>query len=417
MIQIVSGIDPEKGGYNPRIWSSHKGTENFMKEIIVNGKAESENSEFYSIRFAYQYFVFSKDKIVRDTHGKERIGNFSFSIAVLKNEEGDYFKKIEELANNYDNKKLDFSIQDKVDIVPKDSIKTGDDTVYLYYEDINELEDYFYCNDNYTKYKRIFFISNKYLNSEDSLLKSIGCERRTTFEELKESIQPNPPKGIGSRSENENPDDEKKGTLNTFKQIYKNKIAIFLFGILLGVGGLFGFQFIFYNKKLPQSEQTSSELINRFTKLTDQITAIQKDLVEFNEIMKNSPNIQTKGLDRSDDGGEINKQNEEISDFLQTRCKTMTLDSIKQKIESFPDWEKNKELIRFNNFLKLFDKDQIEKNDLQEFLENNNYNADYLKFVFYLSNKDDRTLNSVQKTDNAGETTLNDIMKKYGYPN
>lgn len=353
MIRIVSGIDPKKGGYNPRIWSDHKNTENIMREIIANGKSITEGSTIYSIHFYDQYFVFSINKIVRDPKGNDRTGTISFSIALSQDENIDICNELEVLQKKYEDNVLDFSqnYNDKLDVDIKTDTssakkdkkdKPENETVYVRWKDTEELKKYFCYDKNYRKYTMIFFIEEKYFIDEEYIEKNpkqsiLPC-KPTTFEELKKIISspvPNPQK-------------------ITYKEIIKYGTVVLL------VVGIFWGGFWCYNKIEKQNQVIA--------KLQEEKVCLETDTLKLNVKIKTLTNnlyeTKTKEIISGDSlFKKIEKQNQEITK-LKTENDSLETDTLNlnAQIRTFtnPDEIETKEIISVDSLLKKVEKQNQE---------------------------------------------------------
>lgn len=435
MIQIISGIHPKTGGYNSKIRSSHKGTEDFMFDVILNGKAITGDSIFYSIHFVDQYFVFSKNKIVRDPKGTDRLGCLSFSIA--GREMKDISKGLYQLENKYKNDNLGFKQETDKEVVTGAFKKDGL-SVYVYYEGSDQLKKYFLCDNNYRKFKIIFFIPEyfKEEKKEHNPLKSISYDRETTFDELqkKEYIHTDTPKSTGDiTSQTVIQNKEMKSYWNKFTQI--SVIVIFILNILLIIGGWWGYQNL--SSKSADIENTQIFKLNQsIITLNNQIEELQNKVKSLKEsIINNSkqlavPQIVGEKAFKKEDGSkavktDINSNtNEQLSDdmknFLQSDCKNMSLEQINEKIQNYSNWRIFKNLNGFANFVTLIAKNPPARADITKFIEdyqlNFNENDEYVKFVKYLSSCDNTFFDKNTKYIRGIYTqTLQVIEIKYDY--
>ncbi len=436
MIQIVSGIDPKTGGYNSKIRSSHKGTENFMYDVILNGKAITGGSIFYSIHFVDQYFVFSKNKIVRDPKGTDRFGCLSFSIAGM--EIKDIFKEIYLLENKYNNDNLGYKQENDKENVTGNFKKDGL-SVFVYYENKDQLKKYFLCDNSYKKYKIIFFIEENFKEKkkESNPLKSISYDRKTTFDELqkKEYIHTDTPKSTGDiTSQTVIQNKEMKSYWNKFTQI--SVIVIFILNILLIIGGWWGYQNLssksadIENKQIFKLNQSITTLNNQIGVLQNKVQSLEVSIINHSKQLTVPQKVGEKAV-KEEDGSkavktDINSNtNEQLSDdmknFLQLECKNMTLYEINKKINGYSNWTSFRSLNGFAYFVTLIGKNPPAKSEITAFINNYqlNLNAsdfEYVKFVKYLSLKEDAFFDkSTKSIRNIKAQTLQVIEKKYQY--
>jgi hypothetical protein len=433
MIEIISGIDPINGGYKRKIWSSHKGTENFMSEIIGNGQPETVGSVVYSIHFFDKYFVFSKNKIVRDPRGADRIGTFSFSIAAEDNQIQDILSELDELAKKYENNSLNLNLSDEYKTLlilsqPDTSKKTKEvkktpepekETVYLYYEDEEKLKQYFKQNSYYRKFQRIFFIGQNYKDADNDPLKSIQYDRETIFEELAKYYNPEQQKK-----------EHKKNA--TFTQIRQNSIFMWIFGILLGIGGTVGYYETKQEDTVAHSKYdarqrevdnltttTIAEQGQEIFKLNAQINTLNdsiKNIYEKNTVTRaESRNGIGTGTGGNSENGHATSLSIEIETFLKTGCKDMTLNEINDEIKKLDkNWKKNKSLFSFACFIGVLQKNPPTQKDLHEFEQNHKKNFsdnyEYVKLFNFLKTQTNLTL-----LNGINSTKLSQIETSYGY--
>jgi nitrate reductase NapE component len=435
MIEIISGIDPVKGGYERKIWSSHKGTENFMSEIIGNGKPEAVDSIVYSIHFVNKYFVFSKNKIVRDTHGSDRIGTFSFSIALETANGIDILALLNAFEEKYDNGGLDFSKSE--DDKPSVMLSTCDgsskrikknkkaqerdkDIVYLYYKDETELKEYFKRNSAYRKFKSIFFIEEKYeVQDNNNPLKSIQYKRKINFEELTKEYDPNPQKGK-----------KKDGEKSEIKSYLTNRLVFFplLVGMLLGITGFWGYQWLSSDDvvKHDNNESNTNYIADLNSKITqkdneikvleDSIKNIYKNNTETPKTIVAETSSGGKGKSETNTTTTESPENTEIETFLKTGCKTMTLNGIEKKIRELdPNWRSNKSLISFAAFITVLKKNPPTKKKLEDFKSNHQSNFkdnhEYVKLFNYM----DTNYEKIKTINVINQKKLSEIETIYGF--
>lgn len=446
MIKIVSGIDPEQGGYSPKIWSSHKNTENFMSEEAVSNGAKSvtEDADFFSIHFFAQYIVFSKHKIVLDAHGADRIGTISFSVAFSRWEQVRSEKILTELVKLQEQFKkgdLDFDLKDKdkpdAELpFPKSSKNKREnllekkDNVYLYFNS-DQFNKYFRIKLDYQKYKKIFFINEeRYKGTDDDPAQSIQSNKEISFEELE--------KPFTDDSNQEKPKTKEK----LLKRIISTPIVIALSSLLIGITVTLGFQknIIDNNNILTFIKQAASCSISdnykdssddlRITiaklestikqekqekaRLEDSIIILNRTINQLSKPTNTRPN----NNNISDNRGSTSKLPQEMIHFLKEECKTMTLNSISEKIKSFPNWNRYKNMIGFANFIELMKINPPTKQHVEKFMKDNksNFNNEdeYVKFVNYLTTLEDNFFTN-KKMEIIENQTLKDIELNYDF--
>ena len=439
MVKIVSGIDPKEGGYNSKIWSSHRNTENFLSEEVVSNSAKSitESAELYSIHFFAQYFIFSKHKIILDLHGADRIGTISFSVALTSGEQVRSDKiliELNKLQELYNNKELSFHqneknkpnaepITQKSGKQKKDNSLVKKENVYLYYNN-EQLIKYFCKDSDYKKYKRIFFIDEeKYKGKDNDPSQSIQSDKEITFKELESSndLVPLKPK--------------KKNIIKSFAemQLLGYSIILVYLGIFLGIAGFW------FNQKWVAAETDKETVakseydrkakevddLNEMIKqkditikaLTDSIVFFEKKINTILALSNNTNHSVTRnGI--NDNRVSTASLPQEIADFLRNDCITMTISDIDEKIKSFNNWNKWLNLRGFANFIVLIKKNPPTKENITTFIKENekNFNPDdaYVKFVNYLNTKDADFFTN-KKIDDIYNKTLKAIGNNYDY--
>jgi hypothetical protein len=340
MIEIISGIDPQKGGYNRKIWSSRKGTENFMREILSsNVQPETVGSIVYSIHFYDKYFVFSKNKIVRDPYGAKRIGTLSYSIAIETKKEwtrgrGFKLKNFEltpEFITEYVEKKQYPDKPKKGETVyhknneelkgffgyGKVPQKQEKETVYLYYESDTELDDYFCYDVNYRKFERIFFIDETYKGQDNNPLKSIQHAKETTFEELTKAYIPKR---------------DKTGIKVSITETLKNRGVIFFLGVLLGIASIYKLQ-----EKINGST-VGERRNNNYENLTNENNILKLDTTRLN----NTIAMLNDSIRKLNNRAQIKYTDKEKKAFIINEVMDMTIRQIYKKSEESSDIEKGK---------------------------------------------------------------------------
>jgi|GEM_PF-5966949 len=435
MVKIISGIDPQTGGYNPKIWSSHKDTENFMSEEAVSNSAKSitEGAVMYSIHFFERYYVFSKHKIVRDQHGDDRIGTLSFSIAVLENESNvKIIDELEKLETDNRENKLDFNQRnnDKPSAKfasstkeknKKNKIQKEKEIVYLYYNK-NEFEQYFHIDGYYKKYKRIFFIHDVVREQKYNPLQSIRYDKEISVSDLQKPIKIEEPK---------NPNIIKSFANN---DLIGNSLIIGVLGILIGIGIFWGYQEFFsenYQDVVTYSE--FNELQKKYNDLNNIVNQKDNEIKTLQDSINKLKTLAQPASNKGSDSGESSNQksssgsendissiSQEITQFLTTDCKTMTLNEIETQINSFPKKEKTKSLMNFASFITIIKKNPPQKQDISNFIKNNkpkfDNNDEYVKFVYFLETLEDNDYDNKKMSGLTGKT-LRDIEKHYGFNN
>jgi hypothetical protein len=410
MIKIVSGIDPKEGGHNPRIWSSHNNTEDFMSSGVLspNAKSVTEDAEFYTIHFFGNYDVFSKHKIVRDKQGNDRMGVISFSLALLNSKHNvNILGTLESLQSNYENDK--FEPKSNLDACQKTKKnkkreEPEKEFVYLYYEDEALLKAFFKQNPDYRKFKRIFFIDGeKYKDKDNNPLNSLQHCRKTDFEELEKPY---------TREE------ENKKTI--LVPIFKNRCVILLFGILFGAAGLWAYQ-NFIAEKVDNNLEINrlktdierhiadiDSLKTAILNLNDTINKMQFDKKDEGKSVKSDKKQEEKKQEKNKDKDQ-NTQDYAIETFLKKDCNDMNLNQIDGKLKQLNPNSQSSKLNSFGNFLEVLKK----QTDLTEFETANktyfNDEYEYVKLFKYLK-ENEISLRSINGINNM---TLDKIKEEY----
>jgi hypothetical protein len=404
---------------------------NLVKQDILKNDVPYEvvGNSAHTFYCVGDFYVFSKIKIVYG--GKSQRISYRAFIVALEKHETDYnvLEELDKLENQHTAGET--IQQDRLpDIIKSDISHSKNTIIAVYYNGEEELEKYFIIDDNYKQYNRIYFIDKNSKGKSDPIKALKNCHKFDNISML--------------NSNNYNHEDEtnqeESNFKHTFEQISKNRIVIFSFGILLGIIGFWAFNFLSSDNKTPKLTEAMNKQIfdlnDSITNKNYQIADLQKKVQTLADSIKKLPNQpvvpkigDNKNGNKSNVANELTTESKtnineqllvDLTKFLQEDCKTMTLDLINQKINSFPDWKNTKNLLGFANFLELMKKNPPNKQHITEFINVNkiNFNEqdEYVKFVRYMSKKEEAFFDSSTKNIRSISTkTLQEIETTYGY--
>ncbi len=272
MIKIIYGAE-NNSSVCRRIYpiQDNIGLSYLIDQSIIKSDYNEELVEgsFYSIHCVDNYYILSKVSLV---YAKgSRLSYRAYMIALKEHEHSlNVLERIEQLEQQY---KTGKSIQN--DVLPK-RIKVANSTVEkenvtVYYKRKEELERYFKIDRKYKRYNAIYFIDEERNDIINALSNSGNV---ISFDELISNDYGT--ENDGSQEEN---DDQ-----HTFRQIYKNRIVILLFGILLGGLSMWGHQLLFITKDSSQSSAILyKSLVDSITTLNNKVKVLHIDLQKINK--------------------------------------------------------------------------------------------------------------------------------------
>lgn len=396
------------------------GISNFINQSIIKNDYDEQliGKYFFSIHFFNDFYVFSRIKLVYDS--TKRLSYLAFIIATKEHETNyNILEELYKLENQYTfGKPIQ---QNRLPLIIKtEDIDSKNTTVVVCYSSGKERKKYLKIDKNYKQYSCIYFIDENDKGEFDPIK---ALKNYDLVVEINKLIS------VPERIQEE---DTGKSKEQTLKQLVKDEWLELLVAFLLG-GLLFGSIFNQINKPVTITKYEQYEIPETDTIVHKQdFYKFYKDTV----IIKDPPIAETikvetekpKAKEQSSKSEKVsqpgNKQKEQPQEdlvkFLQSDCKMLTLDQINEKINSFPDWRNTKNLLGFANFLELMKKNPPNKQDITNFIDENksNFNEqdEYVKFVRYMSKKEEAFFDS--KTKNIRsifKQTLKEIETKYDY--
>jgi len=405
------------------------GLSKFVNQSIIKNDFHEQivGQSFYSIRCVDNFYVFSKIILVYDS--KKRVSYRAYIIALEEDEtKCKIFETIGKLESQY---KTSETIQQRTplpEIIKGDNNTAKNGIVKVYYNNQKEFLEYFKINAKYRQFETIYFIDEILKGKPIDPINALkNCDNVVGIETLIKD----------DTDQNKNTKKKNKSERIALTQNLENKIVIILFIILLGIGGLWVFQLLSYKGNNRESAATNNTVI------FDSITTINTNIVDLQnkvQILEKSINNFSQQLKAALSGGKnggINpgvgnseitgnnlRNNEQLPEdklkFLETDCKTMIINEIQNKIKKEDPEFKIGNYASFSNFLILIKKNELKKEDINNFIslnqKNFNNNDEYVKFAKYLNSLDNNFLTSKKEgLRNIGNHTFKEIETHYGY--
>lgn len=200
------------------------------QSILRNNVSEAMvGSHFYSIHYILNFFVFSKIYIVRDS--SRRVSYLAFMVALEYGEKYDVLQIINELEYRYMHKALpdQSSCEPIVINQPEKPQKTAykPNIPAFFYNDDQEIKDYFRTDEKYKQYEVIYFVNRQYNNLIYNTLKINELWKINEFSYRITS----------SRTQTDNVETPKNNVWNT--------ISYLLIGLIVVAGILYYYSIIF----------------------------------------------------------------------------------------------------------------------------------------------------------------------------
>ena len=177
MIKIIYGVNERISSDCELIFPDRDtiGLIHLVQHSVIKNDVDEATvgMHFYSVHCPGDFFVFSKVNIVRDKN--KRVSHCAFMLAFESKEKdysGDILSDIQRMEQQYNDNQLTQSHS-----IPT-GIKIGKDTgrkqtVAVYYDDEDELKEYFKINLNYKPYEAVFFINKHYENRPENPLHAL----------------------------------------------------------------------------------------------------------------------------------------------------------------------------------------------------------------------------------------------------
>ena len=439
MIKIIYGVTDQSSDCELRFpLQDNIEVLDLVKQSIINDVIPEETigSFVYSIYCIGNFYVFSKINIVLG--GKTQRKSYrAFMIALEENEirENGIIDELTDLETKHNNDKTNEIQQITTNInIKKNKSKILKQTVVIYYKGENDLKKNFKCFlEAYKKCEIIYFIDEEQYSSDKDNEKYkqnpinalVNCDREfQSFDEFLYAFVVNPDKQPNNASNNKN---KGNGTLKeTTKRIILNRIVIGIFGILIGIFGVWGYQKMFPNLETVAKSEYNEKMqeINNLQTLIaekDSIINVCEDTTKSLEKVTPQQNISSNTPSNSSGrNNNVSPLESEIDDFFKKDCKAMNLNQINNNIRSYSNWESNGRLVSFSKFVTLMAKNPPSKQEITNFINANesNFNEgdEYVKFVRYLAGKEDVFFNANTKNIyGIYNKTLQTIELKYDY--
>ncbi len=405
------------------------GISNFVNQSLIKNDYNEQivGKHFYSIRYIVNYYIFSKIYLVYDSN--KRLSYRAYIIALEKHETYlDILDQIEKLEKQYKNNEL-IETNPLPDKIKGENHNAKNGTIATYFTEKDELKQYFEIRENYEQYESIYFLSEKIRGSvEDPINALRNCDKVIKINML---------------NTNYYKQEESKTWQNTFKQIWKSRIVVLLFGLLLGMGGMKVYQLLTSNETIIEPNITNRDSLNN-TKNTEDIDTLKKheDSVISLSKFPNYPPVNGNSNEihkaETNDGNKVKTGNyqkqllDSIQSFLKEDSKNINISVISDKIKKYKEKVSDNtlkgRLSYFGDFIEAI-KTLPDPNKLESFcnitIDKLNSEYEYVKFFEFLKKtyfreckiKDGEILLTKAKISNIGSKSLTQIEDYYGFKN